>query len=264
MNYIYPIQLCNHWNDIYLMVYENYRQEVNDGDLLIIGLCAYHSVKALKEMYPGYERYIVYQLEPLTEKHFFYDQNVIIERIKDADEIWDYDLDNIQILNQNGIDVKFKPFVYTDCLKRVQNWEEPDIDVLFYGSLTEGRLKILCDIAQRTLYTPFMMLTHTDGEKLDEYIARSKIIIDLHTEGDDKIQKQSRIYYALINNKCVVSQKSKRNYFKDLIIELEEDFCAGLLHTLESGNWKNYSQNTAEKFKLQSTNLINNYDLFNS
>jgi hypothetical protein len=165
---------------------------------------------------------------------------------------------------QNGITSKFKPFVYTDCLKRVQNWEEPDIDVLFYGSLTESRLKILCDIAERTLYTPFMMLTHTDGEKLDEYIARSKIIIDLHTEGDDKIQKQSRIYYALINNKCVVSQKSKRNYFKDLIIEPEEDFCAGLLHTLESGNWKNYSQNTAEKFKLQSTNLIYNYDLFNS
>ena len=78
------------------------------------------------------------------------------------------------------------------------------------------------------------------------------------------IQKQSRIYYALINNKCVVSQKSKRNYFEDLIIELKEDFCAGLLHTLESENWKNYSQNTAEKFKLQSTNLINNYDLFNS
>ena len=109
-----------------------------------------------------------------------------------------------------------------------------------------------------------MILTHTDGEKLDEYIARSKIIIDLHTEGDDKIQKQSRIYYALINNKCIVSQKSKRNYFKDLIIEPEEDFCEGLLHTLKSENWKNYSQNTAEKFKLQSTNLIYNYGLFNS
>lgn len=264
MNYIYPTTLSNHWNDIYLMIYENYRHDLNDSDLLIIGCCAYHNIKDLKEMYPGYERYVVYQLEPLTSNHYWYDANKIIERICDADEVWDYDLDNLEVLKQNGISAKFKPFVYAESLKRIQNQEEPDIDVLFYGSLTDSRLKILSDISERTLYTPFMILTHTDGVQLDEYIGRSKIIIDLHTEGDNDIQKQSRIYYALINNKCVISQKSKRNYFGDLIIEPQEDFCADLLYTLESGNWKNYSQNTSEKFKLHSKNLISNYALFNS
>ena len=261
MNYIYPTMLSNHWNDIYLMAFENYRKELNDNDLLIIGYCVYHSLKKIKEEYPGYERYIVYQLEPLTNKHYWYNYQKIINNIKTADEVWDYDLDNINLLKENGISAKFKPFLYTESLKRINNWEEPDIDVLFYGSLREDRFKILSDISEKTLYTSFMILTHTDGEKLDEYISRSKIIIDLHTEGDNKIQKQSRIYYALINNKCVVSQKSKQNYFGDLIIEPEEDFCAGLIHTLESGNWKNYTQNTSEKFNLHSKNLISNYDL---
>ena len=57
------------------------------------------------------------------------------------------------------------------------------------------------------------------GDKLwNDYIFKSKIVINLHYY-DSCLQEQVRIFELLINNKVVISEKSLRNYFGNLVPE---------------------------------------------
>jgi len=251
MIYYYTSSHSLHWNDISHMIDDNYAQEYEHNDVLVMNIHHYQTVEQIKEFNPGYRKIIIYQLEPLTKNHWW-GIDLIVSRIKDADEVWDYDLDNIEILKEHGINAKYKPFVYSETLKRIENKAEPDIDVFFYGTLTPHRYKILDFLTNLGLVGYNTVWSYgLYKEKLDEFISRSKIILDLQSSDieDDHIQKQSRIFYSLINNKCVVSEKSKRNYFGDLITESDiENLGKTLDYLLENDRWKDYS-NVSERFK---------------
>jgi hypothetical protein len=246
------------------MVEENYADGYDENDVLVMAMHHHSTIEQIKISNPNHKKIIIYQLEPLLSKDHWWSEEFIISRIKDADEVWDYDLDNIKILREHGINAKFKPFIYAESLKRVENKEEPDIDVFFYGTPTEHRSKILeiisnCGVFNEDSPSPSAPCVVTGfnltKQSLDEFISRSKIIIDLQDNHlfkkspDEFIQKQSRIYYALINNKCVVSEKSKRNYYGDLIIEAEkDDLLEKIIYLLNEDRWKSYS-NVSERFK---------------
>lgn len=255
MNYIHPIMLGEVWLDIKEMIYENYRNEIGDKDVISIGTSAFQSLDQLKIGWPNYEKYIIYQLEPLSDGHW-HGKDKILSNLAGAHEVWDYDLENIEFLKQNGIEAKHKPFVYTEALKRVNNIENPDIDVLFYGTLNDKRCKILLEISE---YFNIVILKLVTGSKLDEFISRAKIILDLHSNDYAK-QKQSRIFYSIINNKCVLSETSNFNYFKDLIIESHpRNMVSSIELILKNNIWKNYS-NVSDRFKLLSQEKLNNND----
>ena len=251
-----------HWNDIIQMINENYAHEYEHNDLLIMGVHHHHSIEKIKSENPEHGKVIIYQLEPLNKSHWWSEDH-IISRLKDADEVWDYDLDNIKKLKSHGIDAKFKPFLYTEELKRIKNSPEPDIDILFYGTLSDYRYKFLekinhCGIEVGTTVCAFALTE----EILDEFIGRSKIIIDLQLNDKEKfIQKQTRLYYALINNKCVLSEKSSRNYYGDLILEADnniDDVLKQATFLLTTEKWKDYS-NSSEKFKQMTiADMIDN------
>ena len=114
---------------------------------------------------------------------------------------------------KNIIRVLFGIPVVLSIQPTIQPTKQP-IDILFYGSLTDDRIKILSNIFNGTSSSERLaIIFNFDGEKLDEYISRAKIIVDLQTNIEvPNIQKQTRIFYALINGKCVVSEKSRRNY----------------------------------------------------
>ena len=251
--FVYMDSLYYHWLDITKMVDDNYY--LDEDETLIVGACSESSCEYLKEAYPGSKKYIVYQLEPLYEGHW-HPASYVISNLKGADEVWDYDLDNIELLKSYGIDAKFKPFLYSEKLNRVPK-DDLDIDVLFYGSLTRDRLETIHNVYTK-LGNKFNMvvLWNVDGYDLDSYMARSKIILDLHVGHNvdvPKIQKQTRIYYALSNGKCVVSEESIRNYYGDLITESHRDFIPEvLLEMLDTNSWKDKSRNLTEKFKVFS------------
>jgi predicted O-methyltransferase YrrM len=260
MKYIQPILFAPFWDDVSKMIEENYANEYSENDCVIIGVCCFNNVNNIKNDFPYHDKYIAYQLEPLVKDHW-HSLEKIISNLEGADEVWDYDLDNIKILNSYGIHAKFKPFIYSENLKRINNLENPDIDILFYGSLVKNRFEMLDKLSNHGITTEnFVILCGVVGDKLDEYISRSKIILDLSTN-EDRIQKQSRIYYALINDKCVVSEKSKINYFGDLILESEkDDLVTLLLKLLKEDTWKSFSENVSKKFKNMSVqDMINNY-----
>jgi len=253
--YIHPVYLQQHWIDLIYMVEDNYSYELGSRDSLIIGACAYHDVDTYRKKYEGADRYIVYQLEPLHEKHW-YPMQKIISNISNADEVWDYDLDNIEILKQHGINAKFKPFLYSPNLKRIKNKEEPDIDILFYGSLTKDRLKIIDRLCNHNITTEsVVILFNSQGSNLDEYISRSKIILNLNTDQENIIQKQTRLFYGLINDKCIISERSKRNYYGDLIVECDRDeLVSTTLNYIRTDLWKSHSQELSKKFKSLTVN----------
>ena len=108
-----------------------------------------------------------------------------------------YDPDNINFLSHYGIEAEYKPFLYSEKLKRIENKpdDELDIDILFYGDHTcPYRLQTL-----REIFSPHVgvkeegvvMLWNVSGKKLDDYISRAKVILDLHTSEENKVQKQT-------------------------------------------------------------------------
>lgn len=80
---------------------------------------------------------------------------------------------------------------------------EQDVDVLFYGILNERRHKIL-----EALRAAGLVVQHLEGvygAERDQWIARSKIVLNVHYY-DDKIHEVIRTSWLLANRKAVVSE----------------------------------------------------------
>jgi hypothetical protein len=256
MKYYYSDRFKPHWEDLVAMIEENYSQDYGDDTCLVLSANLIMEIYENKKEIPDYNKKIVYQIEPLVKNHWW-SFDSMIDCLRHYDEVWDYDLDNIEILKQHGIDAKFKPFIYCENLKRIQNKKEPDIDVLFYGTQTFHRIKTISNLIGYYLdyNINFISLNNVTGSLLDDFISRSKIILDLSNNGhlEHRIQKQTRIFYSIINNKCVISEKSDRNYFGDLITEVNfENDLTELGNTINQyihcEKWKEYS-NASEIFK---------------
>jgi tetratricopeptide (TPR) repeat protein/predicted O-methyltransferase YrrM len=254
--------MASFWDDVSKMVDENYAREYEHNDVLVMAAHHHHSIETIKDNNPGHGKIIIYQLEPLNKSHWW-NEDYIIPILKGADEVWDYDLDNIEKLKSHGIDAKFRPFLYTEALKRVKNSSEPDIDILFYGTLTEYRYKFLEKINHCGMGVgPTVCAFGLTKELLDELIGRSKIIIDLQlTDSENFIQKQTRLYYALINNKCVLSGKGSKNYYGDLFVEVDNNIDEVLnkaTFLLTTGKWKEYSDISKRFEKMTIESMIDN------
>ena len=242
------------------MIESNYAPYVVDSHdtYFVIGHYLWSNAKELKERFEA-KRMIVYQHEPLVENHWW-STETIIKNLEGADEVWDYDLENIKILSKYGIDAKYRPPVYTEELKTVKNVDNPDIDLLFYGSPTNRRMQFLSDFItvlpindeDREVFTKMSVVNtfNVFGEKLDELIGRSKIILNTNPYDGECRQQQTRIFNALINNKCVLSEANRFNYYGNLIVEFRglPDFASKVFDLLREDKWKNYTNNNYKQF----------------
>ena len=92
---------------------------------------------------------------------------------------------------------------YVPQLTRIASAAEQDVDVLFYGNLNERRRSVLREFAESGLNVRVLHFVY--GEERDHWIARSKIVLNLHYY-DDLIHEVVRSSYLLANRKCVVSE----------------------------------------------------------
>ena len=71
-------------------------------------------------------------------------------------------------------------------------------------------------------------------------------------------QQQTRINYALTNNKCVISQKNNINYYGDKIVEFDtkEDLLSKLVYLLDNEKWRDYTNN---EYIQQSGDIYKHY-----
>jgi len=254
----FPEQYGHFWGEISKMIFENYSYgEYYNSCVLLVPNVMVGSIQRYREMYQN-SKIIGYNLEPLNSNHW-HQPNRIIEALKQYDEIWDYDLTNIGYLRNCGIDAKFKPMQYTESLKNVKNVENPDIDVLFFGTLTEYRTKYIANMTT----SPFIPYDEMDlqtniryvyafqvwGDLKNELTSRSKIILNIAPYKGAN-QQQARIYHDLINNKCVLSERAQYNYFGDMITEFDDfsDCAAKIRFLIKDDNWKKYTNNSFKDY----------------
>jgi glycosyltransferase involved in cell wall biosynthesis len=250
---------------------------------VILGYNDRCDIASIREKHPN-KKIIIYQLEQLynsqsewynlnsDEQYVINRTNHIRKQLSECDEIWDYDENNIEFLYNEGFkNIKHFPMVYCEKLKQKNNITKPKYDILFFGSINDKRLRILKLLHKK--YNILIISPNSDtyksifndniidaihNDKIYEHIFDSKIIVNLHYY-ESNIQEQVRLFELLINNCVVVSEKSKTNYFNDLIIEFDGDDDMFNKIDLALDNY-NVNRNISDKFKKDYLIYHDNYD----
>jgi SAM-dependent methyltransferase len=146
---------------------------------------------------------ILYNLEqlggPSLPAHFY--------EVARQHQVWDYSLQNVKKWEALGCDHQpvHVPLGYTPQLTRIKDAQDQDIDVLFYGSLNDRRKFVLTALRDAGLRVHVLFGVY--GAARDEFIARSKIILNVHFY-DTQIFETVRVSYLLANSKAVVTECS--------------------------------------------------------
>ena len=197
---------------------------------------------------------IIYQLEQLYENSPWLLVDTIM-LLKLADEIWDYDLQNIEFLRERfGIIPKLRPMMHTMAIKTIPVVapEKKDIDVLFYGNINPHREHMLSEIQKMIKPRKIVYVTNVWGKELDEYLSRAKIVLNLHYFPTVR-QEQVRMFHPVCNGICVLSEYSQQNYMGKSILNVPTEHldiaCYELLNT---GKWKIQAANAENSYKAMS------------
>ncbi len=119
-------------------------------------------------------------------------------------ETWDYSARNLEFLRQQGMYRSHLLRIgYHRKLARIEKMPTEKIDVLFYGFVNERRKKILEGLAAAGLQVK--SLTGVYGRERDKWIARSKVVLNMHYY-QSKIFEVIRVFYLMTNAKAVVSE----------------------------------------------------------
>lgn len=202
----------------------------------------------LRQEYPG-KKLIVYQFEQLFDGSKWVNERMR-RWLTGVDEIWEYDLSNMEWLTRHGFKPIYRPLCYCETLRDIPEANKT-VDVLFYGFPTPRRIRIMASwmsVSWDRFYTSW--LTGVNGKDLREAISHAKIVLNLHSFDRDCRQEQARIFYPVINGACVVSEKSPHNEFGKSIVECTTDkLNATLAYVLEHHKWKEVSDIAAETYK---------------
>ncbi len=158
-------------------------------------------------VFPSNCRYIPYQLEQLSD----HDGMFSPERektLRGAEEVWDYSRANASFLETKGIPVRYVPVGYHSVLQRIQRHPEPDIDILFYGSVNDRRRRVLEKLSAAGLNVQVAYGVY--GERRDALISRAKLVLNIH-HYETQIFESVRVSY-LLNNGCLVVSEDSREY----------------------------------------------------
>jgi hypothetical protein len=175
---------------------------------IIIGHTAFLAAGNVREITSSGFRYVVFQLEAVDEREgFIFKYPYYMELINGACGVWDYNQNNIQFLLQHGcVNVSYIQLGFSAVLERIPHYSPHDrgIDVLFCGSITDRRKRVLQALQDAGMKVQVLFGVY--GQARDQWVARSKIILNLHQFGITQLE-QVRISY-LLNNKCFVISES--------------------------------------------------------
>lgn len=156
---------------------------------------------------PTPKRYISYNCEQLTtDKKWSMN---FINRLKKAEEVWDYSLENMNVLKKYEIEALHLPIGYSKCMELNKLDIEKNIDVLFMGCINESRLLKMNNLRSIYYKTPEKFLITNDcWEDREEIYNRTKIALNLHFYGGRTILEVHRIVPLIANKIFVISERS--------------------------------------------------------
>ena len=161
---------------------------------------------------------IIFNSEQITDDSKII-PNTFYEQIKHF-TVWDYSRKNIEklkIIPHNNI--HFFKIGYTPEISRIQIEIVKDIDILFYGALNNRTPIILDELIG--LGFNVVILKNCYGLERDKYIARSKIVLNIHFY-ESKILEIVRLSYLLSNKVCIVSEVGIDT---EIDVDLKEIIC---------------------------------------
>jgi hypothetical protein len=121
--------------------------------------------------------------------------------------IWDFSERNLARWKEHGIEAVHVPIGFVPQLCRFRPSATQDIDVLFYGSLSQRREVILGELRQ---WAAFNVVAYQGfGSARDEQIARAKVVLNMHYYDKPHLFEWPRVSYLLANKKAVVSETSE-------------------------------------------------------
>ncbi len=118
--------------------------------------------------------------------------------------VWDYSQLNIERLAARQVPrLTHVPIGYVAELTRIAPMPE-DVDVLFYGSFHPRRRAVLDELRARGFRVGWLFGVY--GASRDAWIARSKIVINMHLY-EAEVFEIVRVSYLLANRRAVVSER---------------------------------------------------------
>ena len=190
---------------------DSLKNEFKDDTSNSVIICGAHDLSRTQniDIYKKqYDKVIVFNQEPLTATQREFMHKGYFAWLKKADEVWDYDERNIDVLKL------IRPDVNLHVLKAYKDWSRytpvpKDIDILFYGTMNAHREKILNELTKNHKVT---IIETWDGNVLDSNIMRSNILLNLHYYYECSMQEQARMI-RWIGAPCrIISEKSWKNY----------------------------------------------------
>jgi hypothetical protein len=146
------------------------------------------------------DRAIVYNSEHVNSRWMGAHYRALLGRCV----VWDYSLDNAGMLrDQLGKPVRYVRLGYVPVFTRVTPATAEDIDVLFYGSLTERRNAMLVALRGAGLLVHFGFGVY--GKERDALIARAKLVLNVHAHLPGAFEIV-RVAYLLANRKAVICE----------------------------------------------------------
>lgn len=120
--------------------------------------------------------------------------------------VWDYSKANIErlVVRAQVPRPRHVPIGYVPALTRIAPVPE-DIDVLFYGAMSDRRRAVLEQLRAKGFRVESLFGVY--GASRDAWIARSKIVINMHYTEEAKIFEIVRVSYLLANKRAVVSER---------------------------------------------------------
>jgi hypothetical protein len=181
---------------------------VHDATNVVLG--AHNLETGLADALPA--NTIIYNTEMVVaESPFVPTLKVFVERF----ETWDYSERNVRAWREMGLGgrVRFlRPGYIPECTT-IDPATPTDIDTLFYGLVTPRRQKVLDSLLQHGIRT--CLLHNTYGAARDAYIARSKIVLNIHA-AETSVFEIVRAAHVMSNHRLIVSEESPDASFDDL------------------------------------------------
>lgn len=141
--------------------------------------------------------------------------------------VWDYSQHNIEALQQFGIQaVGHLPIGYAPTLSVITPLPtaEQDIDVLFYGSLSDRRTTILNELRAQGVRVEALFGVY--GPERDAMIQQAKIVINIH-HYNTQVFEVVRVSYLLANQRFVISElgapDQETDYFQSGVVFVPYD-----------------------------------------
>ena len=147
-------------------------------------------------------------------------------------QVWDYSDANMSIWKSiaTKFPVYFAKIAYAPILEKVPSNVIQDIDFLFYGSLTPERREVISKITKMRndlSHLSVVTLISIYGKQRDEFIARSKVVLNISHQVNFEIV---RVSYLLANKKPVLC------YTDNKMLQVEEDLKDNCLKFVDANN----------------------------